>query len=228
MENLEQKIPENPSVTSRNDTQCIVTGKFLTLPQVKAKNNYPDTEVRVTVAGIYLGYDLISRQFKALCMTSSVDEFDGRPNTHHVLTLESGERLWRRIECKLPFIHTSRMRGEVCISGVSYFGYEMRPLVIVYFDVRTEKLGFINIYKDMKGEGNSYTCGELKLFNYKGKLGILQKSSDWHWNRDRDPLVLWVLEDAGNHKWSKHTYELPSVIRREQFVGLAATGEIVL
>ncbi|CAA7046431.1 unnamed protein product [Microthlaspi erraticum] len=201
--------------------------KDKTLPQVKAKSNYPNTaEPRATIGGVYLGYDPISRQFKVLCMTTSVDE---RPNTHQVLTLESGKRLWRRIERKIPFVETDRTDGDICINGVLYFGSETRTsFVVVCFDVRTEKLGSINIDKDMLGNKKGYVCGELALFNYKGKLGIRKKIEGWHWNRYRDPLVLWVLEDAGNHKWSKHTYELPSLIRGKWFVGMAATGEIVL
>ncbi|CAA7046987.1 unnamed protein product [Microthlaspi erraticum] len=79
-----------------------ITREFLTLPNLRLKN--PNK-----VAGFYLGYDPISKQFKVLCMTSSPCE---RPNTHRVLTLESGKRLWRRIECKFHFPQTRRLIGD--------------------------------------------------------------------------------------------------------------------
>ncbi|XP_024014424.1 putative F-box protein At1g53360 [Eutrema salsugineum] len=200
------------------------TGGFLTLPKVLIKtNNLVEVEAKSSptkISRILLGYDPISRQFKVLCMTSSSDE---RPNTHQVLTLETGKRSWRRIEHKFHFIKNFRMRGEVCLNGVLYFGAQFgQSSVIVSFDVRSEKFGFINTNKDLEVEDSSFG-DSLTLFNYKGKLGIY----DWDIDRDRE-LVLWVLEDAGNHKWSKHVYVLPDVINEMMmFVGMTSTGEIV-
>ncbi|KAH0915176.1 hypothetical protein HID58_029622 [Brassica napus] len=77
---------------------------------MKAKSNQ---------TGIYFGYDPVEKQFKVLCMYSSRVE---RPNTYQVLTLESGKRLWRTTERKFYFVEDHRMRGEICINGVLYFG----------------------------------------------------------------------------------------------------------
>lgn len=80
------------------------------------------------------------------------------------------------------------------------------------------------IYTDDEETARSYYTGNSNLFNYKGKLGLHEYSAeDW--------LMFWVLEDAENHKWSKHLYE-PSplggnMIRYSSFVGMTGTGEFV-
>ncbi|CAA7030997.1 unnamed protein product [Microthlaspi erraticum] len=191
-----------------------------TLPQVKARSN-PDTEVKYEISRISLGYDPISKQFKVLCMTSSPC---GRLTNHQVLTLESGKRLWRRIECQFHFTGIRRLSEEICINGVLYFrAWLGHSCVVVCFDVRSEKFSFINIDKDMIGDFRYYLSGELVLFNYKGKLGMRQKSVFWATNK----LVLWVVDDAGNHKWSNHTYRLPRLSTSKRFAGMTGTGETV-
>ncbi|CAA7042835.1 unnamed protein product [Microthlaspi erraticum] len=208
-----------------------ITGEFLTLPklllknknEVKAKGKSNHT-TRERIAIISLGYDPINKQFKVLCMTSSLDE---RPNTYQVLTLESGKRLWRKMECKFhfSFMRNSRVGNEICINGVLYLGATIgKSSVIVCFDVRSEEFGFINLDKGMSGQySDSYVCGHLTLFNYKGKLGIRDNTG-----RDEE-LVLWVIEDAQSHKWFKQTYKLPRLahFRDFHFVGMTGTGEIV-
>uniref|UniRef100_A0A0D3BKY2 F-box domain-containing protein n=1 Tax=Brassica oleracea var. oleracea TaxID=109376 RepID=A0A0D3BKY2_BRAOL len=95
--------------------------------------------------------------------------------------------------------------------------------VIVWFDVRPEKFGFINKDEDMLPKPNDYDTSPSTLFNYKDKLGI-------HCLVEEN-LVLWVLEDAGNHKWSKHSYVLSPlgyhIVSRSLFFGMTSTGEIV-
>ncbi|CAA7054684.1 unnamed protein product [Microthlaspi erraticum] len=157
-----------------------VTGEFITLPklllkdkstlpQVKAKSSNPNTEAKARISRICLGYDPISKQFKVLCVISSRG---GGPNTHQVLTLESGKRLWRRIECQFHFTESHRMFDEICINGVLYFRAKMRQSsVIVCFDVRSEKFSFINLDKDMGGKKGYYACGEMILF--KGDIVFL-------------------------------------------------------
>ncbi|CAA7043197.1 unnamed protein product [Microthlaspi erraticum] len=210
-----------------------ITGEFLALPKltlsrVKAKSKQAYKE---KTRAIFLGYDPISKQFKVLSMASSRCK---RANTHQVLTMEPGKRLWRRVECKFHFKVTFRIHREICINGVLYFGAEVGEYcVIVCFDVRSEKLGLINMSKDMIGTDTSYEDWRFTLFNYKGKLGVRQKT---YWDRE---LVLWVLEDAASHQWSKQTYALPPISgsrkwncnscshSKEWFVGMTGTGEIV-
>ncbi|KAL0799271.1 hypothetical protein Bca101_054446 [Brassica carinata] len=94
--------------------------------------------------------------------------------------------------------------------------------VIACFDVRSEKFSFINKDEDMIPKPNDHTSPST-LVNYKDKLGIHR------WVGQN--LVLWVLEDAGNHKWSKHSYVLSplwyDIVSRSLFVGMTSTGEIV-
>ncbi|ESQ55124.1 hypothetical protein EUTSA_v10027194mg [Eutrema salsugineum] len=207
------------------------TGQFLTLPKVLLKEkNLPKEKAKISnptkITIMYLGYDPIGKQFKVLCMTmtSSCDE---RLNTHQVLTLETGKRLWKRIEQRFRFIGNKRMCNEVCINGVLYFGARLgRSSVIVSFDIRSEKFGFINTNEDLGYWGSSYVKWSLTLFNYKGKLGIHDRKPRF---LSEDHFVLWVLEDVGNHKWSKHVYVLPPLDNRYwiSFVGMTSTGDIV-
>ncbi|CAA7046434.1 unnamed protein product [Microthlaspi erraticum] len=114
-----------------------VTGDFLTLPKLLVEDKTitgVEARAKAINGGIHLGYDPIRKQFKVLRMNLSCGE---RPNTHHVLTLEYGKRLWRSIGCKYHFIENGRKFGEVCINGVLYFGAVLgRYWVIVCFDVR--------------------------------------------------------------------------------------------
>ncbi|CAA7030990.1 unnamed protein product [Microthlaspi erraticum] len=222
-----------------------MTGEFLTLPtglrkdktlaQLKAKafkkakaKGFKKAKAKgfkkakATGSAICLGYDPISKQFKVLCV---------RPNTHHVLTLESGKPLWRMIECQFHFKETYRMPGDICINGVLYSRAKLgQSAVMVCFDVGSEKFGFINLDKDVNGEpgedDDDYYDARLALFNYKGKLGLCEVTV-YRGTKTKDELVLWVLEDAANHKWSKLTYELPTSIRDQRFVGMTGTGDIV-
>ncbi|CAN7141473.1 unnamed protein product [Brassica rapa subsp. narinosa] len=199
------------------------TGEFLTLPNVIKENILPNGNPAV-IAATYLGYDRIGKRFKVLRMTSSRD---GRPNTHQVLTLESGKLLWRMVECKFHFVPTLALATHICINGVLYFEAKLgKSTVIVCFDVRSEKFGFINTNEDME-QGLACELKSLELFNYKGKLGIHNKENDLYGKR----LVLWVLEDAGNHKWSKNVYVFSpldeKMVKHIKFVGVTGRGEIV-
>ncbi|CAA7054683.1 unnamed protein product [Microthlaspi erraticum] len=70
------------------------------------------------------------------------------------------------------------------------------------------------------------SCGGVLEISW---LGLFEFEETAYCNGENN-LVLWVLEDAGNHKWSKQAYELPlfSRSRRKGFVGMTATGDIVL
>ncbi|CAN6826174.1 unnamed protein product, partial [Brassica oleracea] len=162
------------------------------------------------MGGMYFGYDPLGKQFKVLCMTWSRDE---RPNTHQALTLESGKRLWRTLEHKFHFVNIGEINGDICIDGVLYFRKYYK--IVVCFDVRSEKFSFINTNEDM--------WYSLSLFNYKGKLGarcLVEQE-----------LELWVLEDAGNHKWSKRSFVFSPrhyrMGRQKLLLGITSKGEIV-
>nr|VDD20306.1 unnamed protein product [Brassica rapa] len=221
--------PHNP-----NDNSSLVATPYQTLifPEYIGFDN-PRTlcglvllwQMRVIlIAATYLGYDRIGKRFKVLRMTSSRD---GRPNTHQVLTLESGKLLWRMVECKFHFVPTLALATHICINGVLYFEAKLgKSTVIVCFDVTSEKFDFINTNEDME-QGLACELKSLELFNYKGKLGMHNKENDLYGKR----LVLWVLEDAGNHKWSKNVYVFSpldeKMVKHIKFVGVTGRGDIV-
>ncbi|CAG7887315.1 unnamed protein product [Brassica rapa] len=101
-------------------------------------------------------------------------------------------------------------------------GYSQCSWVIFYFDVRSEKFCLINNDVDIP-PGIADHTNSLTLLNYKGKLGIMKL-------RERE-VVLWHLEDATSHKWSKHIYILnplgESIVTGNKFVGMTSTGELV-
>ncbi|XP_020872002.1 F-box protein At5g65850 [Arabidopsis lyrata subsp. lyrata] len=87
----------------------------------------------------YFGYDPVEKQYKVLSVTRS-DGFD----EYQVLTLGIGEPSWRMIKSCRPHIHYSK---HVCINGVLYYiasitGF-LEDLMVVCFDVKSEKLRFI-------------------------------------------------------------------------------------
>ncbi|EFH68110.1 hypothetical protein ARALYDRAFT_892576 [Arabidopsis lyrata subsp. lyrata] len=174
-----------------------VTGESITLPKLKGRSSY-------------FGFDPISKHFKVLCMTE---------NTHWILILETGKRLWRTIQDPVPS-HSFMDDDGIFINGILYYmGYfGGLCLKIVCFDFRLEKFGVVKLDKDMQ------IIPKLTLFNCKGKLGVHQHIGMWC---EVKSFALWVLEDAGEHKWSKRIFILPSIVRFQMFVGMTGTGEIV-
>ncbi|XP_023644555.1 putative F-box protein At1g53360 [Capsella rubella] len=182
-----------------------VTGESITLPSVKG-----------TVDGdCFFGYDPISRQYKVLCMTRSRSR---TPNTHQILTLETGNLLWKTIQD--PGLPHYPMYGRICINGVLYYTayFSGGSFEIVCFDFRFEKFSVVKLDIDMDPNNRNLT-----LFNYKGKLGAHQYIE----SVCKENLKLWVLEDSGKHVWSKRVFILPSIVYENKFVGMTGTGEIV-
>ncbi|KAF8114964.1 hypothetical protein N665_0030s0013 [Sinapis alba] len=192
-------------------------GKVQTLPKLPREEKY-------TPKGICLGYDLIGKQFKVLCLSLNNSLY----NTHWILTLESGKRLWRKLEPEFSFKENGYIFGDICINGVLYIeGTLEGSFVIVCFDVSSEKFSFINKDEDMLPKPYEFSSSSFTLFNYRDKLGILRCVDQ--------KFVLWVLEDAGNHKWSKHNIELSHFLKELvkettcgwTIVGMTGRGEIV-
>ncbi|KAL9309564.1 putative F-box protein [Arabidopsis thaliana] len=178
-----------------------LTGEFITLPKLKT----------IGTKRFSFGYDPISKKFKVLCVTWS--PCGTLPNIHQVLTLETGERLWRTIHD--PVIPRYSINYDaICINGVLYSeAYYQGSSKIVCFDFKIEKVSFVNI------DG---MCN-LRLFNCKGKLGVHQ----YDFESRNEKLVFHVLGDAEKHKWSKSICILPSVVSGKRIVEITCTGEIV-
>ncbi|CAA7061262.1 unnamed protein product [Microthlaspi erraticum] len=168
----------------------------------------------------FIGFDPIDKQHKVLVT--------GRGGNHRVLTLGTGETMWRKIQCPLFHRPLDSDRG-ICINGVLYYfadtydENDKRYDVIVCFDVRSEKFSFI--------DGKSYGDRDFKWINYKGKLGVIECVIKFSFAE----LRLWVLEDVEKQEWSNYVYPLPrddiyKAVDRDNVsvVGMTATGEIVL
>ncbi|XP_010501044.1 PREDICTED: putative F-box protein At1g53370 [Camelina sativa] len=182
-----------------------VTGESIFLPSMKASG----------IKRSYFGFDPISKQFKVLCITWSRYE---TPDTHRILTLETGiKRRWRTIQG--PVLPHDYINDGICIKGVLYYEATFPDgcSKMVCFDFRFEKFSFVKLHKDI------VPTQRLKLFNCKGKLGAHQRCG---FSEER--FALWVLEDAGQHKWSKRICILPSKLNKACFfLGMTGTGEIV-
>ncbi|KAG7600476.1 F-box domain [Arabidopsis suecica] len=179
-----------------------ITGESLNLPKLSFKGNIKLSEWLFDKARYSFGYDPIDKQFKVLCITWMRTGSENLSDEYHVLTLGTGNKnlLWRKIQCCT--IHFSSDNTAICIDGVLYYPAEIYKGegTIVCFDVRSEKFSFTNIDRDMALKIKS---GTLTLIDYKGKLGACGFDIN-----HRKRLVLWVLEDAKEPKWSKHTYNL--------------------
>lgn len=126
-------------VKRRKETVHVIcnpsTGESLTLPKV--------TTQRVGVRNLF-GYDPIDKQFKVLCMTSAGCTADGvLYREHQVLTLGTGNLLWRKIKCCIP--HAPAPEQDICINGVLYYPARnsTAETMLACFDVRSEKFRLI-------------------------------------------------------------------------------------
>ncbi|RID62078.1 hypothetical protein BRARA_E01173 [Brassica rapa] len=200
------------------------TGQSLPLPKVKTRR-------RVNVRRFF-AYDPIGKQFKVLSMTWPCYRSYLLCQEYKVLTIGTGKLSWRMVECSVPHQPIS---GEICINGCLYY-YSMvdsveHRYVIVCFDVTSEKL--TSIRKPME----DVKCIVSNLVNYNGNLATLTSDGDsqpYSLSRGTGSFVLWVLQDAEKHKWSKHVYVLPPLgielaeMAELYFVGVIGTDEIVL
>ncbi|CAA7018475.1 unnamed protein product [Microthlaspi erraticum] len=182
-----------------------VTGESINLPPLKAAGAKKS----------FFGYDPINKEFKVLCTTWSRN---GQLNTHRVLTLGTGKRLWRWVECNQRYSIRSGVHfyREIWINGVLYYGADIgRWCMIVCFDFSSEKFRFVKLHEEMS---------DGTLINYKGKLGALEERMC--------EVVLWVVEEvAGEHKWCKRISVLlnshDEMQRRLNVVGMTGGCEIV-
>ncbi|EFH69921.1 hypothetical protein ARALYDRAFT_890673 [Arabidopsis lyrata subsp. lyrata] len=165
----------------------------------------------------FLGFDPIRKQHKVLFMNNIVnDEW-----VHHILTFGTEKLMWWKIQCTLnhePF------GKEICINGVLYYSArtDHANLLIVCFDVRSEKFNFI--------DASYFFYTYTKLINYKGKLGVTNLEYGGLFSIE---LCVWVLEDVEKQEWSKHVYSLTETVVLQCdynicVAGMTATGEIVL
>lgn len=171
----------------------------------------------------FLGYDPVEKQHKVLGMVRQNDKF----MEHQVLTLGTGNLIWRMAACCVP--HSFPERESVCINGVLYYIARVSNLadMLVCFDVRSEKYRFVNLV----GSGMYYAT----LINFQGKLASVRSSSATSFlSGTSTSLEMCILEDPGKHEWSKRIFNLPPMWKEAaagkflSFVGVTATNEFVI
>lgn len=199
------------------------TRQIITLPEI------PGDDLKSAYK--YLGYDPINDQYKAMCKLFPNSEDD---QEHMVLTLGGDqEPSWRHIE------GTSRsylpLTKGICIDGFVYYGAltptpSKKNRVIVCFDVRSERLSFINLpaLAEHVHWGSTST-----LINYKGKLAnIINTNACSYEDRHYNNFDLWVLQDAKEHQWSMGScsFRLDDSLGKVSisFQGTNRIGEIVI
>ncbi|ESQ29978.1 hypothetical protein EUTSA_v10012341mg, partial [Eutrema salsugineum] len=163
--------------TGKDYTEAVIynpiTGESVTSPTLRKE----DLEWK---AECYFGYDPIENEFKVLCKWGV---------QHQVLTLETGNLLWRKIQCCKPYYFLSE--DGICINGVLYY--------------TAMKFSFINIDQEYLARKKITSISARSiLINYKGnKLGVID------YDKENYLLELSVLEDAKERKWSTHIHPLP-------------------
>jgi len=196
------------------------TGEYIALP--KQRMEEMNSETIIEKVRYSFGYDLIDKQFKVLRITWLHRGSHEWSSEYQVLTLGFGNISWRNTQCCV--VHYLLEDSGICINGVLYYPARLdnRKYTIVCFDVMTEKFSFTSIDKDM----TIMTNLSFSLIDYKGKLGACIC--------DHTLFELWVLENAEEHKWSKHIYNMPYLRSRLEetsylkCAGMIASGEILL
>ncbi|XP_010419336.1 PREDICTED: F-box protein DOR-like [Camelina sativa] len=192
----------------------------------------PKPESNLMWSRSVLGYEPVEKQFKVFCTTWSPHHpLNTTHGEHYVLTLGSKTN-WRMVESWKPFRPV--FDGGICINGVLYYVGKLNcypeDVVIVCFDVRFEKLSFIN-----KPKGMRQIQFDSRLVNHKGRLGVIQCSNSRKiTGSTTKSFDLWILEDAKKHGWTKRIYVLPIPWRdmvgntKLRVLGMTGTCEILL
>ncbi|KAL0671020.1 hypothetical protein Bca4012_033724 [Brassica carinata] len=175
--------------------------------------------------GQLFGYDPIDKQVKVLSLS-------GEPNMvseeYQIMTLGMGKLFQRMINCGRFLLCNPHFKG-ICINGVLYYpsvDFPRGSYLLVCFDVRSEKLTFIN--------DDNFIIMVGTMINYNGKLGFLLSVKSDYVDESSTSVNLWVLEDIEKQEWSEHIYVLPhlwkDIVGRASlsFVGMTRANEIVM
>uniref|UniRef100_A0A0D3C3L6 F-box domain-containing protein n=1 Tax=Brassica oleracea var. oleracea TaxID=109376 RepID=A0A0D3C3L6_BRAOL len=175
--------------------------------------------------GQLFGYDPIDKQVKVLSLS-------GEPNMvseeYQIMTLGMGKLFQRMINCGRFLLCNPHFKG-ICINGVLYYpsvDFPRGTYLLVCFDVRSEKLTFIN--------DDNFIIMVGTMINYNGKLGFLLSVKSDYVDESSTSVNLWVLEDIEKQEWSEHIYVLPhlwkDIVGRASlsFVGMTRANEIVM
>ncbi|CAL9217142.1 unnamed protein product [Arabidopsis halleri] len=219
-----------PTYSFNNHTRFLASfhGILAVLAGTKWLLCNPSTEQVLTFPAniAFVCYDPIDDQYKALDLDNKIWEDPSAHLKHKVLTLGGGQA-WRHIQgTPLPY---RASESNVCINGFLYYAASLTKTddtVMVCFDVRSEKLSFINAPKVVAQWGR-----ESVFIEYKGKLASIVRDPYGRANS----FDLWILEDVEKHEWSKQTCVFPSSFwddidefRGIRFPGTNKAGEIII
>ncbi|KAL0878338.1 hypothetical protein Bca101_028044 [Brassica carinata] len=223
--NLEMAIPVG--LSSIRDSFASLHG-FLTVAVhggLMVCNPTTEQVIKLHSSTRFVGYDPIQGQHKALLVESRYHRSDHLD--HKVLTLGPSCQEWRVIE-GTPGPYRPISVG-VCVNGVIYYGAhnsaDFRNPVLVSFDVRTEKLSFIQAHKPL------LQWGKYSIFiDYNGKLASIVRYPYDRFNS----FDLWILQDPEKHEWSMQHCVFPSSLWDSvwglelSFPGTNKAGEIIM
>ncbi|XP_013594383.1 PREDICTED: putative F-box protein At1g47790 [Brassica oleracea var. oleracea] len=183
------------------------TRKFITLPTIPR----PCKDWRKIT--LLLGYDPVECKHKVVCIPYKRICYVCR-----IFTLGSAQESWRTI--KVNHKHHSGMHAYGrCIEGVIYYisynRHQSRGYVVMSFDVGSENFDMIKLPSEFYGD---------KLIIYKGRLAYF--SEIIHREKYR---ILWILEDAQQHKWSRQDFfqHFGDIDRSFKLTGFTHAGEFI-
>ncbi|CAL9216997.1 unnamed protein product [Arabidopsis halleri] len=167
--NFEMAIPKC-SFSNYSDSLASFHGILAVQADSKWLMCNPSTEqfYKLPATTAFVGYDPIDDQYKALSWKRIRYDSSGHLE-HKVLTLADGE-VWRHIK-DTPLPYRATHQASVCINGFLYYAAfltQNKDTVLVCFDVRSEKMSFINAPNKVVVQ-----WGREAFIEYKGKLASI-------------------------------------------------------
>ncbi|KAL1214122.1 putative F-box protein [Cardamine amara subsp. amara] len=163
----------------------------------------------------FLGYDPAEGKHKVVCMPN---DRASESDECRILTLGSDQESWRMVKTNHKHLSFPYPNGQ-CINGVLYYrGSIGSDHVIMSFDVRSEEFNVIKL--PWKGYWNA-----MMMISYQGRLACIGSI-------DENSLLMWVLEDAEKHEWSRRNFLPLSHYDRHadkffKLIGITNDGELI-
>ncbi|KAG7565417.1 F-box associated interaction domain [Arabidopsis suecica] len=151
----------------------------------------------------YFGHDPVHDEYKVLSTVWEDSEGEGIVRSEHQMLVLGPGAYWRNTYSISPLAHRPYSQG-ISINGVLYYGAWIYKniCVVMSFDFAYEEFNVIELPAEA---GIVWHKDRANLINYGGKLAVLEYSS----LSSNASVDLWVLEDAGDMKWSNKNLVLP-------------------
>ncbi|KAG7592918.1 F-box associated interaction domain [Arabidopsis thaliana x Arabidopsis arenosa] len=193
------------------------TGRSITLPSVRTRR---------MVVKSFFGYDLVSDQYKVLCMTERLHCLRQDLSSQHQVFTLGEKKPWKMIDSTSIPGHCPWSNG-VCIDGVVYYvaktGKGMSQLSLMRFDLRADTL---NLFTSLPEEIRTSSLCSDTLLNFEGKVAIAIPTTSYIFD-------VWVMDQDGEkHEWLKNiTFSIEpwkSLFGYLYVRGTTHTGEFIL